>query len=578
MRRLCFFLLILGVGCLNVHAGKDKSELDKIKLDEKQRLQETEFFMDASRAKMLGDFTQAKTLFEKVLEINPHNAAAHYELAMLYLASNQYEKAENAAFNATDLMPTNKWYRDAYRQALSKGGKFEKAAKLMEKIVKDEPRNIENYFEWAYLLLNAGKYKEGVDVYNQLEKITGISEEISIEKEKILLKINDVKGAAEELKKLINAFPNEIRYQLMLGEVYQVNKFKKEARVVYQNILEKESSNPYALMALANIYKEDGDVANYNKVIKGIIENPKGDIDAKIAYLYTALQKIDKMPKEDKDYFLMLANLLVKTHPKEAKSNALMGDFYFLNDSNANALKYYRKSLAIQSDVYAVWQQFFSILLEEKLYQEINDSANAAIEIYPTQGPTFYFAGLANYYLKNYDVAEKHFKRAVVLSGENQMLKAQIRALLGDLYFEQKRFDESESSYESAIEIDAKNAYAMNNYAYHLSLRGKNLDKALDLSKKSLELQPNSTSFLDTYAWILFKQGKFAEAKDYLQKGLDLEKTDRNTLLEHMGDVLFHLGDKGNAVEYWKKAAEGGVKSEILKKKIEKKSYFEEPL
>ncbi|MBK7957934.1 MAG: tetratricopeptide repeat protein [Bacteroidetes bacterium] len=250
MRRLCFFLLILGIGCLNVHAGKDKSELDKIKLDEKQRLQETEFFMDASRAKMLGDFTQAKTLFEKVLEINPHNAAAHYELAMLYLASNQYEKAEMAAFNATDLMPTNKWYRDAYRQAISKGGKFEKAAKLMEKIVKDEPRNIENYFEWAYLLLNAGKYKEGVDVYNQLEKITGISEEISIEKEKILLKINDVKGAAEELKKLINAFPNEIRYQLMLGEVYQVNKFKKEARVVYQNILDKESTNPYALYGI----------------------------------------------------------------------------------------------------------------------------------------------------------------------------------------------------------------------------------------------------------------------------------------------------------------------------------------
>ena len=570
------FLLICLIVSTPIDAKNKKKKKDN--RSEKEILQETELYLEAAKAKILGDFNRAVNLFEGVVSLNENNAAAQFELASLYLGTNKKEKAEIAAEKAMTLDPDNKWYTVLYTEILANNGKFEKAASLYEKIVKEDPRNVESYVEWAFMLLNANKLKEALGAYQQVEKIVGLNEDIVMEKQKIYLRLNDVDGAASEIKRLIKEFPSEIKYSLLLGDLYLSNNRKNEAKTIYNELLIKDPSNPYASMALASLYKKDGDTANYNKIISKIIKDPKADIDAKIGFLFHGLQSFGNLSKEDKKQYLELAKELVKAHEKSAKVQALMGDFYNLNEEISKALISYKNSLAIQSDVFIVWQQLFSILLEEKKYQELADSSTRAIELYPTQSIAYYFNGLANYHLKNYDLSVKRLTKSAQIAGDNSNLKAQVYALIGDIYHEQKRHEESDNAYEESLTHDSKNAYTLNNYAYHLSVRGLKLEKAASMSKKSLELDSKSSSFLDTYAWILFKQENYKEAKIYQEKALEIELKDRTTLLEHYGDILYFLNDKEKAVEFWKKSQTAGNISPTLLKKIGEKKYYAEEL
>jgi tetratricopeptide (TPR) repeat protein len=570
MRILILFLLMT-----SVVLGKDKSKKKSV-LTETQQLMEVGYFMDAAKAKILEDYATALKMYEKVLEINPKNDAALYELANLYLASNQKAKAELAIEEAVKIDEKNKWYRDKQGEIYAANEKFDKASKIYELKVKEDPRNPELYYEWSYMLSNNGKLKEAIAALNKVEEYMGINEEVVFQKQKLYLKLNDVKGAVAEMQKLIKENPEETRYKLILAEIYNSNEMKSAAKIEYESIVKKDPYNPYASMALAQMYKKEGDMNKYKEMVQNFVKNPKGEIDPKIAFLYTHIQRFEKLDKSDKEMYLSMARDVAETHPKEAKAHALLGDFYYLSDSNKLAAVSYKKSIGLKTDVFTVWQQLFSILLEQKNYAELRDSSTKAIELYPTQVMTYYYNGMANYYLKDYTAAEKRFKKTLQISGDNAMLKAQVQSLIGDMYYEQKKYDESDKAYEAAIELDNRNAYAMNNFAYHLSTRSTNLEKAATMSKRSLELQPNSSSFLDTYAWILFKQGKYKEAKEYQDKAISSSEDDRTTLFEHYGDILYQLGEIDNALTYWKKSVSAGNNSEILKRKVAEKKYISE--
>ena len=95
------------------------------------------------------------------------------------------------------------------------------------------------------------------------------------------------------------------------------------------------------------------------------------------------------------------------------------------------------------------------------------------------------------------------------------------------------------------------------------------------MSLRSNELNPRNASFLDTYAWILFKQKKYKEAKLWMDKAIEASETKSATLYEHYGDIIFHLGDKDLAVTNWKEALKLDENNLILQRKINEKKYFE---
>ena len=137
----------------------------------------------------------------------------------------------------------------------------------------------------------------------------------------------------------------------------------------------------------------------------------------------------------------------------------------------------------------------------------------------------------------------------------------------------------SDVAYEEAIKLDSTNVTAMNNLAYYLSLRKKDLEKAATYSKLSNELEPASATFQDTYAWVLFQQEKYSEALVWIERSIKNSAQASATLLDHYGDILFHVGREKDAVKQWEKALvladSEDIDKEKLAIKIKNRKYVE---
>ena len=135
---------------------------------------------------------------------------------------------------------------------------------------------------------------------------------------------------------------------------------------------------------------------------------------------------------------------------------------------------------------------------------------------------------------------------------------------------------EAYAAYDSALVYNPSNIGALNNYAYYLSVEQRDLDKAEEMSYKTVKAEPNNSTYLDTYAWILFEKGNYAEARIYIDNAMKSDGGKSDVIVEHCGDIYFMTGDVEGALGYWKKALEMGSESKTLKQKIEKKKFIAE--
>ena len=162
-------------------------------------------------------------------------------------------------------------------------------------------------------------------------------------------------------------------------------------------------------------------------------------------------------------------------------------------------------------------------------------------------------------------------------------------SIMGDLYHIKKMNTEAYAAYDSALVYKPDNIGALNNYAYYLSVERKDLDKAEEMSYKTVKAEPTNNTYLDTYAWILFEKGKYVEARIYIDQALQNGGDTSSVVVEHGGDIYFHNGEPEKALEYWKKAekladetkddeneARDAKELKRLKKKIANKKYYAE--
>jgi len=146
---------------------------------------------------------------------------------------------------------------------------------------------------------------------------------------------------------------------------------------------------------------------------------------------------------------------------------------------------------------------------------------------------------------------------------------------LGDAYHAKKEHVKSDESYDKSLEFNQYNPYVLNNYSYYLSQRKEKLALAETMAKEANNQVPDSPSFIDTYAWVLFLKGNFAEAEILLKKAISLSANPNGIILEHFGDVLFKLNKTEEAIISWEKAKETGEASQFIEEKILKKHYIE---
>lgn len=531
-------------------------------------------FIDANKQKTLGNYTEAIKLFNKALEINPNDGASMYELARLYTILGNSEMALSYAEKSVKVEPENQYYLLFYAGLLQSGEDFESAAKIYEKLVLLKPNSQEYYNRLAVAYLYAGEPMESIRVYDELESITGINEKSSLKKQSIYLQEKKVNKAVEELEKLISAFPLETKYYAILAEVCMANGMEDKALEAYNKILELNADDPYIHITLADYYKKNSDFDRAFEELKLGFKNPNLDIDSKIQILiqYYTLNEIYTDLKQEA---FELAEILIEVHPDDPKSYSIHGDFLYQDEQFEEARDAFRMVISIDSSKYLVWEQLLFTESELQDNTSLLHESKRAIELFPEQPIPYLFAGGSLYEKKEWEECISVLERGAYFVVSNDRLLAQFYAYLGDAYYQVEEIEKSDASYDRVLMINPDHDYVLNNYAYYLSIRGENLEKAAKMAKRATELKPDSPSNQDTYGWVLYKMEYYEDARIWIQKALDNESEDSPVMLEHMGDILWKLGEKENAIEYWQKAKAAGKGSEFLDKKVADQTIYE---
>ncbi|WP_448700750.1 tetratricopeptide repeat protein [Mucilaginibacter sp. AW1-3] len=518
-------------------------------------------------------YPEAAELFTHVLQVDPLNDASLYELGRIKRLQKDETTARGLFEKATALQPDNQYYWMALAESYEKINDIPKLENVFDELVRIDPNNPQYLFDKANTLYTEKKYDQALDVYKRLEELTGLNDGLIINRQKIYLKQGKIDQATGELEEMIKVHPEQMRYYLLLAELYNSNNMNDKAQSVLLRAEKINPNNELVHLALADIYSDKKDYKTSYDQIKRAFALPDGDIDQKLHIISGYLPKFPD--PNAKASALELSKILTVTYPNNSKAYAAYGDMLQQNDSYKEAQEAYKKSISLNNQVYGVWEQLIRVDLTNNDIDAAIKDGEESLSIFPNQAWMNYLVGVAWAQKKDYNKALSYASNVPSLETQDNGLLSQTYSVMGDCYHSMKEYKKSDEAYSKSIEYNPDNMYTLNNFAYYLSLRGEQLDKAAQMAKHANELQPGSSSFQDTYAWVLFKQKKYTEAKEWIEKAIASDKGKDATQIEHYGDILFYLNDTDGAVQNWKKAKQLGAQSPALDRKINEKKYIE---
>lgn len=584
------FFVSCGIGNQKV-VGKKDSISASIKQDtlpaELQRKCDY-FFMEAARLKEKGDYAGAYDLYQHCLSINPHGGAILYELSKFYMYMAQESKGEEVLKQAVKLHPENFWYNQTLAGYYQAKHNFPKSIYVYENMSQQFPTRLEPLMALTQLYTQTKQYKEVINVLDKLESLDGKSEAISMEKFRMYVAMNNMDKAFSEMKSLADEYPYDMRYLTMLGDVYVENSKPEKALKIYQEVLEKEPGYGPVQLSLANFYQHQGQDSLYNAQINKVLLNDNVGAETKLSMMRQLIIRSEQINHDS----IMIASLF-KRVLKEKQENAdlamLAAQYFVTKKMDNDAKPVLHQILDIDPENTPARLQLLQYAVSVQNMDSIIAICTPALEYTPKSLEFYYYLGMAYHEKKDIDKAVDVFQKGVnqVDSTTDKALASDLYAILGDMYHEKKNNQLAYAAYDSSLVYKSDNIGALNNYAYYLSLEHKNLDKAEEMSYKTVQAEPQNETYLDTYAWILFEKGKYVEAKIYIDQAMQNGGDKSSIETEHCGDIYWMNGEKEKAVEYWKKAEELSRKKprngesprdeaelRVLRKKIAHKKYF----
>ncbi|MGZ4035002.1 MAG: tetratricopeptide repeat protein, partial [Bacteroidia bacterium] len=437
-------------------------------LSDKDLVQFKFLFFNATKERILQNYDLAETYFSQALKIDPNSAASMYELSGIYSFQNNKNQALFYSKKATLIEPKNIWYQLQYATCLKDNKQFEDVAHVYEKLVKDNPGNYDFYYELANSYLVINKPSEAIKIYDKIESNIGITEEASMQKLKIYKKLNNIDKAVEEAKALIKTFPKEGKYYGILGELYQDKGMNDKAFQAYNDLLTVDPTNAYVHLSLADYYRNQKQNEKAFQEIKAAFQSKELDIDTKVKILlsYYSITETYSELKGDADE---LCKIIVAVHPDEAKAFSIYGDFLFRDKKYEEAREQYRKAIALDKEKFALWNQLLVIESELNDYVSMEKESKEAMELFPNQAIPYFFSGVSNLQLKNYQAAVDALTEGKEFVFDDKLLLAEFYENIGDAQNQLKNHDESDAAYDKSLELNPANVSVLNNYAYYLS-------------------------------------------------------------------------------------------------------------
>lgn len=553
--------------------SRGKRKHKQKELTEKQRYEEADLFAQGLIAKEIGNLQEALELFNKALDINPNDAAANYEIARVLTALGRNDEALDKILKSTSLKPDNIWYKAYYANVSRINENYDDYVTAYEELVEQNPYDLNFLYELAFAYQFIGDYEKAIVAYGKIEDVVGINERITTQKTDFYVKLGKPEKGIVEFEKLIATNPDDPRYYALMAEYCSRNKLDDKAVWAYEKIVEISPNDPYVHISLADYYDKKGEKdKSYNELKIGL-SNPLLDLSTKINLLVGYYR--GELTDEQKLQALELSEILLEVHSGNPMASTFYASMLYENGEYKKARPLFRDIVKSGKANYVAWEQllFCDLYLEDN--QALADDAEVCIDYFPNYPLPYFFAGIGNFQIKDFVKAKAFLESGKDFVVNNNALLEQFYSTLGDTYNELKNYEASYSAYDKVLKLNPLNSVVLNNYAYYLSLRSENLEKAKQMAEKSVEIDAYNSNNLDTYAWVLYKLGEYEEALEWIKKAYNNSEKTSGVVLEHYGDILFKLGKKKDALEYWKQAHEERDFSEFLENKIKDKKLYE---
>lgn len=546
---------------------KKKGEVHK-ELDEKSRLEFDYSFMEGVRCKITGDLQGAMSWYDNCLKIDPESPVVKYEIANLLLVNDDYNGALQLAREAVAGNSGNLWYKLLLANVLQKKSMIEEACQVYAGIIAKYPDKEEFYLVEASLYASVEKWQKAIEVYDRYEKQYGITEPASIEKIKLYTKLDDAKGASNELLKLINKFPEKNEYLSLLAELYFNYDQDKKGLQILNKLLKADPENGYVHLYLADYYRDKKDQVQAEKHMKNALLSDQLDNGFKVQYILKLILSSDSVRVTEAQLNTYM-DLLMSKYSEDLSIRALHSDFLKKDGKLPEARAELEYILSREKDNYMIWEELLLLCNEMADTNCMYEQSVEAIKYFPDQPLPYALAGVSRMMRQDYADAIGFFEKGVELTDDRLQLKSQFYSYLGDCYYNLDSTAQAFRMFDRVLDINPKDVLVLNNYAYYLSLLDKDLGKAEDMSSRAVMMEPENGTYLDTHAWVLFKRKVYSEALYYMKQAMEKTEEPSGVLYEHYGDILYMNGKKEEAVEMWKKAKElGDEVSADLDKKI----------
>lgn len=529
-----FASVLFLLGCSTSKKGFDGMTSAEIKIAEK--------IIDAATQMEIGNFEQAEKLYQEILSVQADNSLAYYQLAALNYRQLNLESAIEYNEKAISIEPKNRWYRERLAKIYKKINNIEKAAEQYNILIKQNP-DVEDYYrDLIEIYIVAKEDKKAIEVVNRLEKKIGSSENTAMIKYNLFKLTNQKDKARKEIEKLSKQYPNNIEALSMLAQMAIENK-EEETALTYFKSIEKispnDENNTIALIEYYNRHNQKEQLENY--ITKLCLSNSSDFTTKNMVMLSIYGELVDTDSVVFSNYISHLESVK-QIHSEEAQLWQCLNIGYMRMLEFESVVESGRKYISLGGSNYQIYQNMLFAQNVVDSPDNIIETANQAIDEFPQQAIPYLFKGVNLMAKSEFESAIATFEKGLKRSSNNNALKEDFFINLADSYISIGEYEKAFSNYENVIKLNPNNVYALNNYAYHLACQDLDLEKAESMALKACAAEPLNVTFADTYAWVLFKQGKIKQAFELLNQFVQTYEQWSDAVKQHYEEIKQKLG------------------------------------
>lgn len=546
-----------------------------------------QFFLEAMIQREKGNNDAAFDLFSRCIEIDSTRSEAYYYLAQYYVGLKQKDLALRYTKKAVDLEPENATYLETLADAYISNRQYDESIEVLERLYSNHRDRDDILGLLVRLYEHQSDYEGAIRTLERLEIMEGKSERLSYAKSGFYSQKGDKKAAIAEMKRLADQYPNDNNYRCIYANSLYVNGQKKKALALYDKILKTDPDNRNAQMSMLAHYNEQKDEAAAARMMERILVNKNATTEDRVALLRQAIGESEQRMGGDSTRVLQLFRQQLTLPQADVDIALLCATYMNLKKMPEDSIRpVLERALEIAPDNAAARLQLVSYAWKAEDRERVIALCADARQYNPDEMAFYYYQGIAYYQKDQLDDALNAFQNGigVITSQSDPAIVSDFYAVMGDIMHQKGMDREAFAAYDSCLQWKDDNIGCLNNYAYYLSVKGEQLDKAEQMSYRTIKAEPKNPTYLDTYAWILFMQERYSEAKIYIDQTLQCDTDTSAILLEHAGDIYYHTGDITKAVELWQQALDrssdksevSGLNRQVLIRKIKLKKYLKE--